>query len=230
MELKKSRKKLKKLKVDSVHLSIFDLDHTLTSVNCSFYFGKYLFHHGLFSSFKMIYFVFLYLRHRLFYLSLEKLHKKTFKHLFKGLHINQIEQLVAQFLAKEFVLICRHSVLGCLEQAKKKNHFTVIMSSSPDFLVKAIAHKLGVDLWYGTDYVVDNNGILSHIGNICSGEKKGSLCQTLLKQLQLTKINSTAYSDSYLDLPLLEACGFPVAVNPDKALLAICEQKKWSVM
>ena len=41
---------------------------------------------------------------------------------------------------------------------------------------------------------------------------------------------SYAYSDSESDLPMLEAVGHPVAVNPDAALLRIARQRGWDVL
>jgi HAD superfamily hydrolase (TIGR01490 family) len=42
--------------------------------------------------------------------------------------------------------------------------------------------------------------------------------------------SSYAYSDSESDLPMLEAVGHPVAVNPDAALLRIARQRGWDVL
>ena len=41
---------------------------------------------------------------------------------------------------------------------------------------------------------------------------------------------SFAYSDSESDLPMLEAVGHPVAVNPDAALLRIARERGWDVL
>jgi HAD superfamily hydrolase (TIGR01490 family) len=41
---------------------------------------------------------------------------------------------------------------------------------------------------------------------------------------------SFAYSDSESDLPMLEAVGHPVAVNPDVALLRVARERGWDVL
>jgi len=38
-----------------------------------------------------------------------------------------------------------------------------------------------------------------------------------------------AYSDSQTDLPMLEAVGHPVAVNPDSALRAVAIERNWPI-
>ncbi|HEY6427939.1 MAG TPA: HAD-IB family hydrolase, partial [Acidimicrobiales bacterium] len=40
---------------------------------------------------------------------------------------------------------------------------------------------------------------------------------------------SSAYSDSATDIPMLEAVGRPVAVNPDRALAKIAREHGWEV-
>jgi len=43
-------------------------------------------------------------------------------------------------------------------------------------------------------------------------------------------VGSSFYSDSINDLPLLEVVEKPVAVNPDKLLLAEAKQRNWPVL
>ena len=51
----------------------------------------------------------------------------------------------------------------------------------------------------------------------------GSTCEIDLSE-------STAYSDSYSDVPFLEAVGHPVAANPDKKLRRIAAERGWPVV
>ena len=41
---------------------------------------------------------------------------------------------------------------------------------------------------------------------------------------------STAYSDSHTDVPFLEVVGNPVAVNPDRALRRVAQERGWPVL
>ena len=40
----------------------------------------------------------------------------------------------------------------------------------------------------------------------------------------------TAYSDSHTDLPFLEVVGHPVAVNPDRRLRRIAQERGWPIL
>ena len=45
------------------------------------------------------------------------------------------------------------------------------------------------------------------------------------------KVNqSIFYSDSINDLPMFEACGVPIAVNPDNKLRKIAEERSFKVI
>jgi phosphoserine phosphatase len=41
--------------------------------------------------------------------------------------------------------------------------------------------------------------------------------------------NSVAYADSTSDLPMLDAVGFPVAVNPETKLASLARRRGWLV-
>lgn len=49
------------------------------------------------------------------------------------------------------------------------------------------------------------------------------------ERLGLTRDGIVAYADSTSDLPMLEAAGLPVAVNPEAKLAAIARRRGWPV-
>jgi phosphoserine phosphatase len=50
------------------------------------------------------------------------------------------------------------------------------------------------------------------------------------QQQRLADCESTLYSDSINDLPLLSAVRHPVAVNPDPRLAAVATERGWPVI
>ena len=42
--------------------------------------------------------------------------------------------------------------------------------------------------------------------------------------------SSYAYSDSYTDVPMLEAVGHPVVVNPDRVLARLARDREWETL
>jgi HAD superfamily hydrolase (TIGR01490 family) len=211
------------------HLSLFDLDHTLLKANASFKFGAFLYHQNVFSFPIMLKLVGTYFLHHLNFIGLEEVHKRIFKTLFLGRTFSSIQQFIQPFLKEEIPPLLFSPVIERLNKAKVEGHYTAILSSSPDFLVKNIAEFLGVDAWYGTQYIVENQ-CFCRLASIMQGEEKAAHLKILSDRLGISSLNTTVYSDSYLDLPFLKAAGKAVAVNPDKKLRAICVEREWEIL
>jgi len=62
-----------------------------------------------------------------------------------------------------------------------------------------------------------------------TGEARAHLLFDSADAENLSLAESVAYADSASDLPMLEAVGFPVAVNPETRLAAIARKRGWLV-
>lgn len=211
-------------------ISIFDLDGTLLKENVSFSFGKFLFKEGKLPFFKMSYLLLLYLCHKFFGLSLTQLQQKIFNSYFLGKDRDDLDALVSIFLSQTLHTLIYPPAIKQLNLVQAEEGHTVIMSSSPDFLVGPIAKLLKVEEWYATRYAINQDRKLCHIESIVQGETKAGMLNELAARMNVGREQVAAYSDSYLDLPFLQAAGFPVGVNPDRKLLQICRKNYWKVI
>ncbi len=212
------------------HLTVFDLDRTIVADNCSLGFCRYLVQKNVLPSFSLIYSLFYYLKHTFFGMSLSDLHNRVFEHLLRGKSLEQLEKNVEPFLKDYLFSQIYPPVLAKLRLAQHLGYYTLIVSNSPSFLVEKIAQLLGVNEWRATQYAVDKERRLCHITSIMQGEEKASCVQEIAEKLSLGKEHITAYSDSFLDLPLLLIAGTPIAVNPDRKLRRFSEQNQWSIL
>jgi phosphoserine phosphatase len=62
------------------------------------------------------------------------------------------------------------------------------------------------------------------------GPFKAEAMTELAEKEGIDLLQSWAYSDSYTDLPMLEAVGHPVAVNPDRVLAKAAHERDWEIM
>jgi HAD superfamily phosphoserine phosphatase-like hydrolase len=62
-----------------------------------------------------------------------------------------------------------------------------------------------------------------------TGEARALIMADYASSMNLDLEQSVAYADSASDLPMLEAAGFPVAVNPETKLAAIARKRGWHV-
>lgn len=216
--------------IAKVQITVFDLDHTLLKSNSSFEFGKYLYHQKKFPLRSLLLCLSDYLRHKWLGMSLQKLHARSFSRLFKGQLSVDFTPLVDHFLQKHFILMLYPPAVERLKVAKKRGDRIIILSSSPDFLVKEIARQFEVSEWKATCYQVDEQGRFNDIDQVMQGEEKAQYVRALLNTMNLSFSDLTVYSDSILDLPLLKIAGHPVGVRPDWKLKRLCLENGWEIL
>ncbi len=211
-------------------LTIFDLDHTLLTVNSSFRFGSFLYCQKFFSFWTLLGCLIDYARHKWLGMSIADLHAKTFKRIFIGRTLSDINRYVDMFLNESLRGFLYPPVVQRLENAQNQKEEVLILSSSPDFLVKEIAERLHVFHWKATVYQTDEMGKLTAIASVMDGEDKANYIKALIDRMQLPPSAITVYSDSYLDLPILQMAGQAIGVEPDGYLKRICLQNGWEIL
>ena len=110
---------------------------------------------------------------------------------------------------------------------------TYLCSASPIEIVQRVAAAL--DMTGGalaTTAEVGPDGVYTGelTGPFCYGEGKAVAMRAEAGAMDLDLTASWAYSDSVSDLPMMEAVGHPVAVNPDKALARIASEREWETL
>ena len=116
-----------------------------------------------------------------------------------------------------------------LELHQMAGDFCVLLSASPQELVEAVGQALGAHRAVGTRVEVEGGRFTGRLdGAFCYGVGKLTRLHDELGDLDLDTAH--AYSDSSSDVPLLAACGRPVAVNPDRRLRAAARANGWPVI
>ncbi len=211
-------------------LVVFDLDHTIVSDNCSLNFCRYLVAKNVLPYSYFFYSFLYYIQHVFFGMSLGDLHRKVFDALLRGRSLDKFEENVIPFLEEYLPSGINPIVMAQLKLAQHLGYYTLILSNSPSFLVEKIAKFLKVNDWRATSYAVDKQRNLCHIASIMQGEEKALCVKEIADRLSIAKDKITAYSDSFLDLPLLLSAGTPVAVNPDRKLRRFSELQNWAIL
>jgi len=215
---------------NEIYLSVFDLDKTLLNVNSSYHFSQYLYRKGIFSTTARLYCVFVYFRYFLSNVSLNKLHHQVFNALFRGHCLTSFTEQVEPFLSENFEQMKKDKVIDRLNQAKSSGHEILLLSNSPDFLVGPIARRLGISQWASTKYQIDSKGRFNEITCLMDGKEKARELLSRISDLNITPKQTTVYSDSYDDLPLLSLSANPIAVDPDRKLRLISKQRNWKII
>ena len=118
----------------------------------------------------------------------------------------------------------RHRELG---------HTTVLITGALDIVIEPLRplfdHVVCAEL--GTRFDDDGVEVLTgHLDQVPpTAEARARILTDLCRDLDLDPRQAVAYADSSSDLPMLEAVGFPVAVNPEPRLASIARKRGWLV-
>ncbi len=113
----------------------------------------------------------------------------------------------------------------------RRGRATYIVSAAPVEIVEPLAKALGMTGGIGTvGTVVDGRYTGELTGPFCYAEGKVTAISDLARWEGFDLQQCYGYSDSISDLPMLEAVGHPVAVNPDGKLERIARQRSWPVV
>lgn len=150
--------------------------------------------------------------------------------LARGWDPQRLEGTVRESLGRSIDPVCFTEALDLIAWHRSVGHAVVVASASLEEMVRPIADLLGADAALGSHAEVDARGRMTgRLTSYNQGEGKALACVALARTRGWDLGASWAYSDSVSDLPMLEAVGHPVAVNPDKGLLAVARQRHWQV-
>jgi HAD superfamily hydrolase (TIGR01490 family) len=108
---------------------------------------------------------------------------------------------------------------------------TYIVSAAPQEIVAPLATSLGMTGGIGTRGKVVDGAYTGELdGPFCYGQGKVDAIREIARWDGLELTQCYAYSDSASDLPMLEAVGHPVAVNPDATLERHARMHGWPVV
>ena len=144
--------------------------------------------------------------------------RESMLQLTKGWEHQAIEEIVRE-------------ALDLIEAHRAAGYKVYLVSASPEVIVQPLARHLGVDGAISSRPVVDEGGrYTGEMEFYAYGPFKAQAIQELAEREGLDLAESSAYSDSYTDIPMLEAVGHPVVVNPDRVLAKVARERDWEVM
>jgi phosphoserine phosphatase len=158
---------------------------------------------------------------------LERMHRKVFHHVLKGLLFSDLDDSAAKFLSKAMHNLLCPRIFSHVESAKKKGEKVFLLSSSPLYLVEKIAREFSFDGWAGTEYGIDKEGRICEIASLITGFEKREIASRW-KGVE-GKIETIAYSDSSQDLPLLEWADRVILIRPSRRLRKIARARNWTL-
>ncbi|MCL3778746.1 MULTISPECIES: HAD family hydrolase [unclassified Actinomyces] len=147
-----------------------------------------------------------------------------------GIERAGIERVVAEAMATAIEPAIYAEAMDLIEAHHQAGHDVVIVSASTEETVLPIARLVGADRAVASRMEVDAEGRFTGRveRSLMHGAKVPALEADAVEH-GIDLSSSWAYSDSVSDLPMLQAVGHPVAVNPDRDLRRHATEAGWPV-
>lgn len=211
----------------SVH--IFDVDYTLVKSSTTYYFVIQGLREKVFAFRQIVRLPYEWLKYKLGMVDPDFI--KNGVKLVAGIERAFLEELAMRTFEERIKQNMFAPGVDLVKEIKSRGESVYLATSAFYTLVKPLADFLGVDgviasrLEFADGKAtgkIDGNAVFAH-------GKKDAVSAWLAEHL-ISPNEVLFYTDSYSDIPLMEICGSPVAVNPDRFLLRKAKQRGWRVM
>lgn len=211
--------------------AFFDLDKTILATSSALAFTKPFYRGGLIRRSDVIrsaYAQFVFLASGADHDQMEAM-RQYMSTLVAGWEVARVREIVAETLDEIIDPVVYEEAVALIESHQAAGRDVIIISSSGTEVVEPIGARLGVDLAVGTQLTIENGRYTGEIMFYAFGEGKAQAMRDLASERGYDLRESYAYTDSITDLPMLDAVGYPTAVNPDAALRAIAGKRNWPI-
>jgi HAD superfamily hydrolase (TIGR01490 family) len=215
-----------------VEAAFFDLDKTVIAKASMVAFSGPLHRAGLLSRRMLLRAAWGQLVYAQFGSSPEKLAKlrDSVLRLTRGWDQAEIGEIVLETLVDVVEPIVYDEALDLIHEHRAAGRKVFIVSASPEEIVAPLARYLGVDEAIATRAELDEHGrYTGRTERYCYGPEKVVAITEVAERDGIVLAASYGYSDSATDVPMLEAVGHPVVVNPDRELLRYARAREWEV-
>ena len=148
----------------------------------------------------------------------------------KGRRVSEVVELGTTIFDEVMVNKMWPGTLGLAQQHLDDGDQVWLVTAAPMELATIIAQRLGFTGALGTvSEIIDGRYTGKLVGNPLHGPAKATAVEALAARTGLDLQASSAYSDSFNDLPMLNLVGHPNAVNPDSALRSYSRDHQWPI-
>ncbi|HEY8644324.1 MAG TPA: HAD family hydrolase [Gaiellaceae bacterium] len=150
--------------------------------------------------------------------------------ILEGFSVEELQHLVGDAMETVLRPLVYEEPLRLVERHRARGERVYIVSATLQEIVQRIADDLGFDGAIGSTCEIVDGVYTGRSLRAAHGVGKAEALRQLAATEGFDLAESTAYSDSFSDVPFLEAVGHPVAANPDRKLRRIAVERGWPVI
>lgn len=146
-----------------------------------------------------------------------------------GWEVEQVRQIAEETMKNVVSPAIYQEARDLIRFHQNLGHDVIIISASATELVVPIAKELGVTQIVATELATKDGVLTGEVLFYAKGPAKAEEIRRLAEENGYDLDRSFAYSDSATDIPMLEAVGNAVAVNPDRPLRRAALANDWEI-
>ncbi|HJD78455.1 MAG TPA: HAD-IB family hydrolase [Corynebacterium pollutisoli] len=211
--------------------AFFDLDKTIIATSSAFAFGREFMHNGLITTSEALQMSLAKATYMIAGQSSEQMDstRDQLAALVAGWSVEQVRTIASETMHNVVTPAIYAEARELIAFHRNAGHDVIIISASASHLVDLIAEELGIDQVVATELEVEDGRFTGEILFYCKGDAKAQAITDLAAENNYDLSVSYAYSDSATDIPMLQAVGNPIAVNPDRAMKKAALENGWEI-
>ncbi|MBN1482968.1 HAD-IB family hydrolase [candidate division KSB1 bacterium] len=211
------------------YIAFFDLDHTILKSSSGHILGPAAIRHGIVKRRRIVEAIIYAIGHKLGLVQGDVILPLMVKWL-KGHPVQPVFDFVQNIFLDVMPAAIRKEAVREIEMHRHNNAHLVLLTASMNFICKPVIEFLGLDDLICTTLHIENDHFSGTTkGDLCFGEEKLNRTLSYLNNNKNQLKNAYFYTDSFTDLPMLEAVGHPVVVSPDRRLAAMARARGWTI-
>jgi HAD superfamily hydrolase (TIGR01490 family) len=208
---------------------IFDVDYTLVRKSSSWYFLLEALEQGVIRFSQVWGLSFEWFRYKAGIPNQDFI-EKAVKHL-AGIDQKTLDNLADSCFKRRLLPNMYAEGLRLLDEIRDRGEEILLASSSIHTLLRPLERFLGLGESVASVLEFAGGKTTGRLKGISPfGKNKKTAVLARLAERNILPEETEFYSDSYTDLPLLEWCGRPVAVNPDRILRREAKRRGWKIL
>ncbi|MEL6982701.1 MAG: HAD-IB family hydrolase, partial [Actinomycetota bacterium] len=153
---------------------------------------------------------------------------RHFYRRYDGASVDEMDRLGRELLADHILTKAFPAALRRVREHRRLGHRTVLITGALDIVVKPLG-PLFDDVICAEMSHQDGRYTGELLAVPPTGEVRAQALRDFADANDFDLAESVAYADSSSDLPLLDAVGFPVAVNPETRLASMATKRGWLI-
>jgi HAD superfamily hydrolase (TIGR01490 family) len=150
---------------------------------------------------------------------------------FKGVSRDRVFSLGEEYCERIMIRSLYPRAVELIEANRSAGIAPVLVTGSPDFIVAPLARHLEIADFAANRLVFSRDLATGRLATpVMAGDEKAAWCARYAAERDIKLDDCWGYADSHYDTAFLAALGHPVAVNPDRKLVAAATNRQWPVI